>query len=652
MRFRLPKSVALIALLLAGCGNNPYGEFPDGKVMLLSMGDDPRTLDPVRVGDTSSNSIASNIHDTPFEYHYLKRPLEVKPAMATEMPLYGMRTVNGRLYHTFRFSIKKGLRYMDDACFAGGRGREITIDDMILSIKRAADSSLDPFGSPLLTGKLAGFDEYAARIEKRRAELQGVESERLYRELYAADMEGLRKIDDYTLELLLTERYPQIIYFFVLSVSSPTAIECLARYDGREGRETYDRHPAVSGPFYLKEWHANYRIVLAKNPNYRRDDLYPAEGNPGDEATGLLDRRGERLPLVDEVRFQIIKAGPPVWTLFEQGYLDRAGIPNEVFNQVIQGQDLSDAYRKLGIKLDRDVDVATYWWYFNMSDPLFQHNAKLRRALSLCLDREEMIERFYNGRGVVAHGIVPPGIEGYSESYRNPYSAIDLDQAKRLLTQAGYPDGLDPKTGRPLQVTITLVASQGTTGMYRFFIDQYQKCNVDLKIEQLDWPTVLEKKYKKNFQMIHGGWHADYPDPQNFLQLLYGPNSDGPYNENRYMNPRFDSFYDRIKNMNPGPTRRELISRMNAIVAEDAAMIFLFHPVSFGLSHDWYAPLRPHPINTNQLKFRDIDPERRMATVREWNRPGIAAYAVLIIAIGGMIALAIIGIRQYRRMGR
>jgi len=620
--------------------------------MLLAMSGDPRTLDPVRVGDTVSNSIASNIHDTPYEYHYLKRPLEIIPSMARAMPLQGTRIVNGQKFHTFRFSIRKGLRYMDDPCFSEGKGREIKIDDLILSIKRAADNSLDPFGFPLLTGKLYGFDEYAKWIEAQRSsEEPSGDDESFLRKLYGHDLPGVLRIDDYTMELLLTENYPQIIYFFVLSISSPTPMECLVRYNGKNGTPTYDRHPATSGPFYLKEWHANYRIVLAKNPNYRTDDYYPSEGNRGDEALGLLDRKGRRLPMVDEVRFQIIQAGPPVWTLFEQGYLDRAGIPREVFNQVIQGQDLSEQYRALGIKLDKEVDVATYWWYFNMEDPLFKHNRNLRRALSLCIDRDEMIERFYNNRGIAAHGIIPPGIEGYSGSFRNPYVAFDPERALALLREAGYPDGIDPGTGRPLQVSLTLVASQGSTGQYRFYIDSFSKCKVDLKIEQYDWPTVLEKKYKKSFQMIHGGWHADYPDPQNFLQLLYGPNSDGPYNENRYRNPKFDALYEKIKNMNPGRERKALILKMNRIVADDAPMVFLFHPVTFGLSHSWYAPLRPHPINTNQLKYRDIDPALRAKLAAKWNRPGWPAYLFLASVVSLVVILAYLGVRQYRRMG-
>ena len=113
----------LFAVWAAACGNNPYGRMPEGKVLLTSIADDPRTLDPARVGDTSSNAVASNLHDTPYEYHYLKRPLQLKPAMATSMPRFGQASLGGAVLPTFEFSIQPGLRYADDACFgADGKG--------------------------------------------------------------------------------------------------------------------------------------------------------------------------------------------------------------------------------------------------------------------------------------------------------------------------------------------------------------------------------------------------------------------------------------------------------------------------------------------------------------------------------------------------
>ncbi len=641
-----------IFALSSSCNNNPYGKFPEGKVFLAASSGDPRTLDPVRVSDTASNAIASNIHDTPYQYHYLKRPLQVIPSMATAMPERRTVTYRGRFFPAFRFSIKQGLRYHDDVCFKDGKGREILIDDIIFSMKRAADTSQDAFGYPLLTGRIQDFDRFSDEIAELHQSIEddsGKRQEKV-REFYRTEIDGIRKIDDYTLELILTQDYPQILYFFTLSVGSPVPEECFFYYNGRDGRPTYDRHPVASGPFYIKEWHPKHRIILERNPSYRKDDFYPSQGNPGDESNGMLRDAGKSLPLVDAFHFYNVEAGPTIWTLFEQGYLDRAGIPREVFNQVIQDQSLSSEYKEKGIRLEKDVDVATYWWYFNMKDSMLGKNRSLRQAISLAVDRKEIIRKFYNGRGVVAHSMLPPALEGYADDFRNPYSDFNLEKAKQKLKEAGFPGGIDPATGKPLKISLILVASQGATSLYRSYIDQLAKINIELEVQQLDWPTVLEKKNAKSFQMIHGGWHADYPDPQNFFQLLYGPNASGTYNENSYKNPEFDRLYEKMRNMEPGPKRVKIIRRMNEIVAGDAPVVFLFHPMSYGLSHQWVAGIRPHPINTNQLKYRNLDPELRSRLAKEWNKPPWWAYILVSGIMILLLTLAFLAIRSYRKM--
>ncbi|HNL01650.1 MAG TPA: ABC transporter substrate-binding protein, partial [Leptospiraceae bacterium] len=543
---------------------------------------------------------------------------------------------------------KKGMRYADDSCFAGGKGREIKIDDIIFAVKRAADNSIDPFGLPLLSGKVLGFDEYTTRLEKAHAEEAEKRDSSIVSKVFDSEIPGVRKLDDYTLQLLLTEDYPQIIFFFTLTTGSPQPRECVEYYNGRNGRPAYDRHPATSGAFRLKEWHSNYRIVLARNPNYRSDDFYPREGTEEDKANGLLLAAGRQLPIVDEIWIQIIKAGPPVWTLFDQGYLDRAGIPLEVFNQVVLNQELTPEFKERGTRLDTEIDQATYYWVFNLTDPVMK-NKKLRQALSLMLDRREMLERFFNGRGVPAMSIIPPGMEGYEDEYKNPYAAYDPDRARVLLAEAGYPGGIDPATGRALRVSFTLTNSPGSTSLYAFYRSSFEKFNVDLKLEEADWPTVLQKKYKKEFQIIDGGWHADYPDPQNFLQLLYGPNTASSYNEGSYRNPTYDSLYLQMKNMPPGPARLAIIRKMKEIVADDTPVIMQFHPITYGLSHPWFSPFKTHPTNSNQLKFRDLDPEKRKTLVAQWNRMPLAGYLLFAFLILVLVLPVVIAVRKYSR---
>ena len=646
-------SLALTVLGSGACNNSPYDEPPSNrKVQYAAMGSSVASLDPIKVGDTASNGIASNIHDTAYEYHYLKRPLVIKPAMATTMPRSGKTRIAGKEYPTFGFTIKKGLYYTDDKCFADGKGREVKIDDFIYTLKRNADAYQIPFALSILQPSVLGFNDFMKKIsaaralDKKAAEGKNAKGEtqaNLMRVLQEP-MQGLRKIDDYTIEIVLNRENPQLIYLFTLVNSSPSPPECVNYYNGLNGRKDYGRNPVGSGPYRLKLWHTQYRIILERNPTYRKDDFYPSEGNPGDEAKGLLKNKGKPLPLIDEYRFQMIQQTAPIWTLFEQGYLDRAGIPRDVYNQVMTGQNLSPEYVKKGIRLDKAVDVSVIGYVFNLKKAPFKGNKYLRQALSLAFDRREYIDRFRNGRGLVAHSPIPPNTEGYEADYKNPYSRFDLKEARRLLARAGYKDGVDPKTGKALKLELLMPSSPGLTSYYAFIIDQFSRLGVNIKVLQRDWPTVVKMKNTKEFQMAYWGWHMDYPDPQNVLQLLYGPNRKTDYNEGSYENPEFDALYQRMKYMPSGPERVAILRRMKEISAEDAPVIYTFFPLSYALSHKWVAPLLPHPINTNQLKFRDVDPELRARTIPEWNRPPLWAYILLglILLLLGYIVVKLI----------
>ena len=124
------------------------------------------------------------------------------------------------------------------------------------------------------------------------------------------------------------------------------------------------------------------------------------------------------------------------------------------------------------------------------------------------------------------------------------------------------------------------------------------------------------------------------------------------YNENSYRNAEFDHLYERMNSMEPGPGRERIIHQMNDVLERDAPVVFLFHPVSYGLTHSWVSPLRPHPINSNQLKYRNLDPEKRKKLAEKWNHTPLWG----ILTLGGVLLLTGFGIfqtlRQYRKMVR
>jgi ABC-type transport system substrate-binding protein len=298
------------------------------------------------------------------------------------------------------------------------------------------------------------------------------------------------------------------------------------------------------------------------------------------------------------------------------------------------------------------VAASIYYMGFNMRDPVvggYTENArKLRRAISIAVNYEEFISIFANGRGIPAQGPLPPGIYGYEEGEAgvNPYvydwdegklQRKDIATAKQLLAEAGYPDGRDAKTGKPLIVHLD-VTGGGPDDKARFdwLRKQFAKIDIQLDIRATDYNRFQEKMRKGTAQLFQWGWNADYPDPENFFFLLYGPNAKADKNgENaaNYANPEFDRLFNKMKNMPNGPERMAIIQKMESLVQRDAPWLWGLHPKNFSLFHRWFHNVKQNVMANNTLKYRRIDPEIRQEKRAEWNRPVVWPVVVIIVVL-------------------
>jgi ABC-type transport system substrate-binding protein len=389
-------------------------------------------------------------------------------------------------------------------------------------------------------------------------------------------------------------------------------------------------------------------------------ERYPEEGTPEDETAGLLADRGKRLPFLEEAVYVLEKEGVPRWNKFLQGYYDTSNIRSDVFDQAIQissseGVELTAALSEQHIRLLTAVSPVTRYYAFNMLDDIVggydEKKRKLRQALSIALNIEEFIQIFFNGRGIAAHGPVPPGIFGYQEGKEGINPMVydwnerlgmprrkSLNIAKRLLAEAGYPGGRDAD-GNPLVIFFdTVVGGAGTKPLLDWMRKQFTAINVQLQVRATDYNQFRNKVMQGNFQLLRWGWQADYPDPENFLFLLYGPNakvtSQGENTAN-YDNARFNELFRRMENMTNSPQRAALIREMLAIAWEDAPWIWGFHPVDYGLYHEWYRNAKPFFFGGEPpLKYKRIDPELREQRRTAWNQP---VTTPLWIALGVLI---------------
>jgi len=328
--------------------------------------------------------------------------------------------------------------------------------------------------------------------------------------------------------------------------------------------------------------------------------------------------------------------------------------------------------REQGIVLATSVSTSTFYMGFNMLDPVVgglsgeqgERARKVRQAISLAIDQEEFISIFMNGRGQAAQGPIPPGIFGHRDGREgvNPemYDWVDgqprrkpAELARKLLAEAGYPNGRDEKTGEPLVINLdTTSGGVGAKSRIDWLNKQFQKIDVQLVVRNTDYNRFQEKIRKGAVQLFYWGWNADYPDPENFLFLLYGPQGKVKHtgeNAANYANPEFDRLFERMRAMENGPERQAIIDRMLVVLRHDAPWVWGFHPKDYTLRHAWLTNRKPTKVGNNTLKYQRVDAAMRERLRQEWNRPVIWPLAALFVLLGAVVLPAFVSHRRRER---
>jgi ABC-type transport system substrate-binding protein len=458
---------------------------------------------------------------------------------------------------------------------------------------------------------------------------------------------GLELIDRYTYRVILSRKYPQIIYWLAMPFFSPMPWEALEFYNQgvlRKRNITIDRFPIGTGAYKIEIYDPHKEIVLSRNENFR-EYYYPTEGELKDKESGLLKDAGKLIPFIQKAVYKLEREFVPRWNKFLQGYYDTSGISSDTFDRAIQfdnqgDPDTSQMLRDKNIRLIVSVLPTSAYLGFNMLDDLVggytEDKRKLRRAISIALDYEEYIQIFTNGRAIPSYSPIPPGIFGYEEGKKgiNPYvynwdperGAIrkSLDEARRLLAEAGYPEGKD-KEGRPLVIGFDNAwTGSGAVPLLNWIRKKLEAIGITMENRTTDYNRFQEKASNGNFQMLSWGWNADYPDPENFMFLLYGPNSRAKYdgeNTANYDNPEYNRLFEKMRSMENSPERLAIIRKMKDIIQRDAPWVYTLHPVSFGLYHEWIKNVKPMEIGMGSLKYLRIDSSVRWKSRKEWNQP-------------------------------
>jgi len=706
-----------LAGLLSACGDAPWNDpYPHGQsaanLVYSSFSERPKHLDPVRSYSSNEYAFIAQIYEPPLQYHFLKRPYELVPLSASEIPLPTFLDAEGEplpvdapvdqvLFSEYLIRIQPEILFQPHPAFAKDEAgkhryleltaadlrdinrlsdfpytgtRELTAEDFVYQIKRLAVPWLHSPIAGVMQEHIEDFAGLAERIEEAAPEpLAG--GERAFLDLRDIPFVGAEVVDRYSYRIRIRGKYPQFAYWLAMPFFAPMPWEADRFYaqPGMKRRNlTLDWYPVGTGAFWLRENNPNLRMVLERNPNFH-GERYPAEGMPEDEAAGLLADAGRSLPLVDRAVYSLEKESIPYWNKFLQGYYDSSGISSDAFDQAIQFSTrgeavLTDTMVNKGIELLTAVETSIFYMGFNMRDAVVGGSSErarlLRRAISIAVDYEEYISIFANGRGIAAQGPLPPGIFGHVEGKAgtNPYvyewrdgRAVrrSLDEAKDLLARAGYPEGRDPATGRALSLSFEAVArGPDDKARLNWTRKQFDKLGIQLVVRPTDYNRFQEKMRKGTGQIYTWGWNADYPDPENFLFLLYGPNSKvegGGENASNYANPEFDILFERMKNMDNGPRRQAVISEMVEIARRDAPWLWGFFPKAFSLHHVWLGNLKPNLMANNTLKYRRVDARQREQLRKKWNEPVLWP---LWVTGALLIALLLPAVYTFRRRER
>ena len=695
--------------------NNPYPVGDGEKNILYSSFDErPKHLDPIRSYSSNEYSIIANIYEPPLQYHYLKRPYELVPLTAIAVPVpYFLDEKGNRLlpgapaefvaWSIYDIEIQPGIRYQPHPALATDADgayryhaiseddltdiytlsdfpevgtRELTAEDYVYQIKRLAHPQTNSPIFGVMAEYIDGLTEYAGSLKVVLKQQASTTPDPSWLDLRQHDFVGVKTTGKYSYQIRIKGKYPQFKYWLAMPFFAPMPWEAdrFHTQPGMKGKNlTLHWYPIGTGPYMLTENNPNLRMVLQRNPNFH-GEAYPTEGMPGDAEEGLLDDAGRPMPFIDTVVNSLEKESIPRWNKFLQGYYDVSGIASDTFDQAIKvggtgDLALSDEMRDKGIELSTAVTTSTYYFGFNMLDKVVGHPAGargkyLRQAISIAVDYEEYISIFLNGRGLAGQGPLPPGLYGYQEGEAgvNPLTHTwqqgemkrrPLNDAKALMTQAGYPDGRDARTGEVLKLYYDVVArGPDSKAQLNWWRKQFAKLDIELIVRPTDYNRFQDKMLKGTGQLFSWGWNADYPDPENFLFLLYGPNGKVEYqgeNAGNYNNPLFNQLFERMKNMEDSPVRLAIIRQIIDILREDAPWLWGLHPKSFALYHDWYFNSKPNLMANNTLKYKRIKPELRTQKRAAWNQP-VTWPIWLVIVI--LIISAMPAFVTYRRRQR
>jgi ABC-type transport system substrate-binding protein len=582
-----------LALLLAAM-YSPTTRAAEAKVLHMMLPTAESGFDPAVSSDVSTLSLLENIFEPMLRYDYLARPVRLVPNTLTAMP--EVRD-EGR---TYIFHIKPGIYFTPDPAFKGVR-RELTAQDYLYSFKRMYDPALKSPWAYVFEGQVAGDD--ALRKSARDGKFK-----------ITIPVDGLQAPDRYTLQIKLKAADHNFPFLIAMTATGAVAHEIMETY-GEQG----SNHPVGTGPFMLKEWQRSYKIVLDANPQFHGIFHAAPLTDPADQAIARA-LEGKRLPRVDRVEVRIMEEHQARVLGFlnkEFDYLEQ--VPETMSDMVLTEGKLKPELTARGIRLSLFPTLQTYYTYMNMDDPvlggLTPARIALRRAIVMSRNSDEDIRLIDKGLSIAAQSPLAPDVLGFDPAYRSP-ARYEPAVANALLDRFGYgqrdKDGfrLNPDGSR---LTIVMHSQANITGRLRdeVWAKSLNGIGLRLEIKSDKLSEIIKAGRLGKVMMAEANWMADFPDAQNFYQLLYSANI-GRMNYARFNLPAYDRLFEQSLTMDDSPQRTAIYNQMNQLIHFYAPWATRKNPLSADLLQPWLMNYKRHPVDFTNWRYLDVDTALRV----------------------------------------
>ena len=569
---------------------------PGKKILRYAFRVAESNFDPAQITDLYSRTVAAGIFDAPYEWAFMAKPLQMRPATAAGMPEISED------FKTFTIRIKPGIYFADDPAFKGKK-RELVAEDYVYSLKRNFDPRWKSGNLYILeNAKILGLSELRKKLIEAKKPFD-----------YDTPVEGLRALDRYTFQIKLAEAAPRLISdnFTDGSFTGAVAREVVEFYGDRIGE-----HPVGTGPYRLADWKRSSRIVLAKNPNFREVyyDETPPEGNARLQAIAK-QFKGKRLPMVDEVHISIIEENQPRWLAFlneEHDMVDE--MPADFAATIIPNNRLAPNLAKKGIQMVRQARADVAHSYFAMENPVVggyePHKVALRRAISLAIDVDREILLARRGQAIPSQGPIAPETSAYDPKFKSLMSDYSVARAKALLDMHGYVDKdgdgwRDQPDGQPLVLEYSTQPDQQSRQLTELWNKNMKAVGIKIEFKTAKWPENLKSSRAGKLMMWGVGWSGG-PDSDTFLALGYGPNK-GQANHARFNLPAFNKLYEQQRSMPDGPVRYAVMAEAAKLMVAYMPYKIHVHRIITDLTQPWVLGYHRNIFVRDFWKYVDVD---------------------------------------------